>query len=43
MTTTYNKQLNFKPQLQGDTEIITEDLRLLERVFYQIKRLVRRS
>jgi multidrug resistance efflux pump len=41
MSTTYNKQLNFKPQLQGDTEIITEDLRLLERVFYQLRKLVK--
>jgi hypothetical protein len=41
MNTTYNKQLNFKPQLQGTTEIITEDLRLLERVFYQFRKLMR--
>jgi len=40
MTSTYNKQLTFRPQLQGDTEIITEDLRVLERVFYQIRKLV---
>ena len=38
MTSTYNKQLNFRPQLQGETEIITEDLRVLERVFYQIRK-----
>jgi len=42
MTSTYNKQLTFRPQLQGDTEIITEDLRVLERVFYQIRKLVSR-
>jgi len=41
MTSTYNKQLNFRPQLQGETEIITEDLRVLERVFYQIRKLIR--
>ncbi|MCA6366406.1 MAG: HlyD family efflux transporter periplasmic adaptor subunit [Cytophagales bacterium] len=39
MTTTHNKELQFKPQLHGDTEIITEDLRLLERVFYQFRKL----
>lgn len=43
MTSTYNKQLTFRPQLQGDTEIITEDLRVLERVFYQIRKLLRAS
>ncbi len=41
MTSTYNKKLNFRPQLQGETEIITEDLRVLERVFYQIRKLLR--
>jgi HlyD family secretion protein len=40
MTSTYNKKLNFTPQLQGETEIITEDLRVLERVFYEIRKLV---
>jgi len=43
MTSTYNKPLNFRPQLQGETEIITEDLRVLERVFYQIRKLLRTS
>lgn len=43
MTSTYNKQLNFRPQLQGETDIITEDLRVLERVFYQIRKLLRTS
>ena len=41
MTSTYNKQLSFRPQLQGETEIITEDLRVLERVFYQIRKLIK--
>jgi HlyD family secretion protein len=41
MTSTYNKKLNFTPQLQGETEIITEDLRVLERVFYQVRKLIR--
>jgi len=42
MTSTYNKLLNFRPQLQGDTEIITEDLRVLERFFYQARKLFTR-
>jgi hypothetical protein len=41
MTSTYNKQLNFRPQLHGETEIITEDLRVLERIFYQMRKLLR--
>jgi multidrug resistance efflux pump len=40
LTTSYNKQLTFKQHLQGNTEIITEDLRLLERIFYQFKKLI---
>ncbi|HEY0652994.1 MAG TPA: HlyD family efflux transporter periplasmic adaptor subunit [Chryseosolibacter sp.] len=40
LVTTYKKTLPFKQQLQGETEIITEDLRVLERVFYQFRRLM---
>ncbi len=40
MTSTYNKKLGFTPQLQGETEIITEDLRVLERLFYQIRKVI---
>jgi multidrug resistance efflux pump len=40
MNSTHNKLLSFRPQLQGETEIITEDLRLLERVFYQFRKLI---
>ena len=37
LITTYNKELEFKQEMQGIAEIITEDLRLIERVFYQFK------
>lgn len=37
LTTNYHKTLIFKPQMQGTAEIITEDLRLLERLFYQYR------
>jgi len=37
LKTTYNKQLPFKQEMQGTAEIITEDLRLIERFFYQIR------
>jgi len=40
LTTSHQKQLPFKQHLQGETEIITEDLRLLERVFYQFRKLL---
>lgn len=42
LTTTYHKTLPFKQQLKGETEIITEDLTLLERVFYQFRNLFQR-
>jgi HlyD family secretion protein len=41
MTSTHNRSLVFRPQLQGETEIITEDLRVLERVFYQVRKLLK--
>jgi len=39
LKTSYNKNLVFKQEMQGNAEIITEDLRLMERVFYQLKSL----
>jgi HlyD family secretion protein len=37
LRTSFNKRLDFKQEMQGSAEIITEDLRLLERIFYQIR------
>ncbi len=37
LKTTYNKNLVFKQEMQGTAEIVTEDLRLIERFFYQIR------
>lgn len=37
LNTTYKKRLEFKQQMQGNAEITTKDLRLLERVFNQIR------
>ena len=37
LITSYNKELEFKQEMQGTAEIITEDLRLIERFFYQLK------
>ncbi len=40
LVTTYNKRLDFKHELFGKAEIITQDLRLIERVLNQLKNLV---
>lgn len=37
LTTTYKKNLAFQQEMQGNAEIITEDLRILERVFNQFR------
>ncbi len=39
LKTSYKKELEFKQQMHGNTEIITEDLRLIQRVFYQFRAL----
>jgi multidrug resistance efflux pump len=39
LVTTYHHPIVFKQQLQGQAEIITEDLSLLQRVFYQFRGL----
>ena len=40
LTTQYSKQIPFTQQLQGRAVIITEDLRLLERLFYHFRGVV---
>lgn len=42
LVTSYNKEIKYKQDMQGNAEIITEDLRLIERFFYQFKQLVSR-
>lgn len=39
LKTSYNKELIFDKEMRGSAEIITEDLRLIERVFYQFREL----
>ncbi|MBS1775010.1 MAG: HlyD family efflux transporter periplasmic adaptor subunit [Bacteroidetes bacterium] len=41
LKTTTKKKITFKQQMQGETEIITEDLRLIDRFFYQMVKTVR--
>ncbi len=42
LITSYNKELVFKQEMNGKAEIITEDLRLIERFFYQFRNLFKR-
>lgn len=39
LITSYNKTIDFKQEMSGVAEIITEDLRLIDRVFYQIRKI----
>jgi len=39
LTTVNGKEVDFKPGITGTAEIIIEDLRLIERFFYQIKNI----
>lgn len=37
LLTTYNKQIESKPELSGSADIVTTDLRLIDRIFSQIR------
>lgn len=41
LKTSYHKNLAFDKELKGNAEIVTQDLRLIERVFYQMRKLLR--
>lgn len=40
LITTYGKEIPFKQEMRGVVEIVTEDLRLIERFFYQFRTLM---
>ncbi len=40
LKTSYKKNLTFDKELKGNAEIVTQDLRLIERFFYQIRQLL---
>ena len=42
LITTYDKHIKFKQEMRGVAEIVTEDLRLIERFFYQMKDIFKR-
>lgn len=39
LKTSYNKQIAFQQEMKGNAEIVTEDLRLIERILYQFKNI----
>lgn len=39
LKTSYKKQIIFQQEMKGNAEIVTEDLRLLERILYQFKNI----
>ncbi len=43
LITTYKKELIFKQEMLASVEVITEDLRLLERFFYQFREILKRE
>ena len=40
LTTTYKKELKYKPNMTGSAKIITEDLRMLERIFIKFRKAI---
>ncbi|MEL6537657.1 MAG: HlyD family efflux transporter periplasmic adaptor subunit [Bacteroidota bacterium] len=43
LRTTYKKNLAYRPEMSGSAQIITEDLRLIERIFNQFRALMDRA
>lgn len=43
LITSYKKKIEFKQEMRGTADIITEDLRLMERFFYQMMRFFKRN
>jgi len=43
LITSYDKEIAFKQEMQGSGDIILEDLRLLDRLLYQFKKIVERE
>lgn len=41
LITSYNKKIEFQQEMSGQAEIITEDLRLIQRFFYQLKNILK--
>ncbi|WP_445956905.1 HlyD family secretion protein [Yeosuana sp.] len=41
LITSYNRKIEFKQEMRGTAEIITENLRLIERFFYQFREILK--
>jgi len=41
LKTTYDKKINFRQEMKGSADIVTEDLRLIERFFYQLRNIIK--
>lgn len=41
MKTSYKKTIPFQQEMRGSAEIVTEDLRLLERILYQFREMAK--
>ena len=42
LETSYKKQITFQQEMSGSVDIVTEDLRLIERLLYQFRDLFKR-
>ncbi|MEP0265011.1 HlyD family efflux transporter periplasmic adaptor subunit [Dokdonia sp.] len=42
LITTFNKEIDFQQEMRGTADIVTEDLRLIERFFYQLRNIFKR-
>ncbi len=40
LTTTFGQELAFQPEMSGVAEVITDDLRLWDRMFIQLRRVI---
>jgi len=43
LTTSYKKQIVFQQEMSGTADIVTKDLRLLERLLYQFRDVFKRK
>ena len=43
LKTSYGKTLDFKQEMQGNSEIIVEELTIIQRVFYQLRKVLNRN
>ena len=42
LTTSYHKYLDYKEEMQGLADIITEDLSVFDRIFYQLRKILKK-